>query len=65
MVLSGDSAHHEHETPVLLERDVGGSGDEVLAVSAGDARKRLHAARRDDHSARPEGSAGDRRALLS
>lgn len=52
---------HEHQLPPLLEHDIGGARDQVVAQARGDGRQRLHAARHDNHAVDAERPAGDGR----
>ena len=49
---------HEHQTPALLERHVGGSGQEIAGHAGRDLGERLHRARGDHHAERAKGPGG-------
>ena len=62
--LSGVSRTSEHQSPPLLQRHIGGSGDQGVGVSVTHRRQRLHAARNDDHPVVTERAATDGRAQV-
>ena len=56
--------HDQHQASLLLQHDVGGAVDQVVALAMGDRGEGLHAAGRDDHAQGEEGAAGERGALV-
>ena len=57
--VEGRFAHAEDERAALLERDVGGAGDERVGQTVGDGGQRAHGARQDDHAVGWMAAAGD------
>jgi hypothetical protein len=57
--VEGRLAHHQHQAAALLERDVGGAGQQVVAETVRHGRQRLHRAGRHHHGRGVEAAAGD------
>src|SRR5688500_19643559 len=58
-------AHREHQSAPLLEDDVRGAMNEVVADAVRDGSERAHAARCDDHPHRDKRAAGDGRSNIA
>jgi hypothetical protein len=63
--IKGSFANAEHEGAALLERNVGGAGDERVRKTQRNRRQRAHGTRQDDHSIGGVAAAGDGSADVS
>jgi hypothetical protein len=57
--IEGRFADTEHQRPTLLERHVGGAGDERVGKAVGDGCQGTHRAGQDDHAVRWVATGGD------
>jgi len=54
-------ADREEQRASFLQRHIGGAGEQIVGVTVGDGRERLHRARRDEHPLCGKRAAGNGR----